>query len=55
MKTYCYYSNSDPKFEIIDKVDVKDYFEALDHFSARKQLSQEIFTKLYTISEINGN
>ena len=32
MKTYCYYSNSDPKFEIIDKVDVKDYFEALAHF-----------------------
>jgi len=55
MKTYCYYSNLDKKFEIIDKVKAKDYSEALEHFSNKKQLDQETFTKLYTITELNGN
>ena len=52
---YGYYVNTDKKQEIIDKTTAKDYSEALNYFSQRKQLNDTVFVVLFTIVEIYGD
>jgi len=48
-KPYFYYSKFDPNKEPLDKILAFSYESALEHFSDRKQLRQEVFLNLYEI------
>lgn len=54
-KLYFYYAKNDSKKEAIDKISVNNKEEALQYFSGRKRISEEIFLKLYTIEKYEKN
>ncbi len=49
MKMYGFYSNIDPKKEIIDRKPFSNYLEAVKHFSLIKNLNIDKFLELYSI------
>jgi len=52
MKTFGYYSTSDPTEEIITKKQFRCWAEALMYWCELKQLNPGVFTELFTIKEI---
>jgi hypothetical protein len=46
---YGFYSKNDPDKEIIFKIDSKNEYIALQHFSFLKQISEDQFKQLYEI------
>ena len=47
---YKFYSISDKNKEAIDKIEARDYKEALIHFTENKKLSITEFLKLYKVT-----
>jgi hypothetical protein len=48
-KTYFYYSKSDSKKEVMDKVKTSSKEDAITYFASRKKMEEEVFNNLYNI------
>lgn len=49
MLTYYFYSKTDPKKEVLDKIKAKDLETAIAYFTQRKNLPQDKFFELYGV------
>jgi hypothetical protein len=52
---YFFYIKNDKNKEPINKGNFKDIFEAKEHFSKIKNLSQEQFSKIYSVDTIEDD